>query len=214
MDLGTGGGEFTRDIDIVARLHDFPRSQKWLYKTWEVKVSLLGRDGTARSLKVGKLNRTVSQLKGYRKFGSPDVSLLDIYVCEEGFMGSNGFPPTALRSSISSKVAELRQRGFGYQLLPFEPGTDPEDGVGMFRIPTTWNPLRNTFDLLPATIAGPDQPFSRFAERLNDFFERARQPPQPFNQIVYCRQCRKLHLIRMKNDHFCPSCKDNLILQF
>ena len=88
MDLGTGG-TFTSDMDIIAMLHDFPGSKEWLYKTWEVKVSLLCKDGSALSLKAGKgkLKRTVTQLKAYRKFGSPAVSLIDVYVCEAGFMG-------------------------------------------------------------------------------------------------------------------------------
>jgi len=212
MDLGTGGGEFTRDIDILARLHDFPRSQDWLYKTWEVKVSLLCKDGSARSLKTGKLNRTVSQLKGYKKFGSPSVSLLDVYVCQEGYMGGNIFPPDKLANSISGKIAELRPRGFGYQLLPFEPS---RVGIGMFRIPTEWNPLRNTFDLLPATTHGPEQPFSRLADRLCGFFEQAQERRgKSFNQIVYCRDCRRLQLIRMRDEHVCPDCNADLISQF
>ncbi|MCJ7791003.1 MAG: hypothetical protein MUP49_01085, partial [Dehalococcoidia bacterium] len=70
MDLGTGG-EFTSDIDILARLSDFPHSKEWIYRTWEVKVSLICKDGTARSLKAGKIERTIKQLKAYRDFGSP-----------------------------------------------------------------------------------------------------------------------------------------------
>jgi len=77
MDLGTGGA-FTSDMDIIARLHDFPRSQEWLYKTWEVKVSLLCKDGSGLSLKAGKLKRTVTQLNAYRDFGSPAVSLIHV----------------------------------------------------------------------------------------------------------------------------------------
>src|SRR5256885_11005672 len=92
MDLGTGGA-FTSDIDILARLHNFPLSKEWVYRTWEVKVSLLCKDGTARSLKSGKVGRTMTQLRSYRKFGSPDVSLLDIYLCEAGVMGPHRVPP-------------------------------------------------------------------------------------------------------------------------
>src|SRR5437879_1144149 len=77
MDLGTGG-KFASDIDILARLYDYPRSRDWLYKAWEVKVGLLCKDGTGRSLKAGKTGRTMTQLKAYREFGSPAVSLLDV----------------------------------------------------------------------------------------------------------------------------------------
>jgi hypothetical protein len=68
MDLGTGGA-FTSDIDVIARLHDFPRSQEWLYKTWEVKVSLLCKDGSALSLQSREIekNRHAAQsLSGFR----------------------------------------------------------------------------------------------------------------------------------------------------
>jgi len=64
-DLGTGEA-FTSDIDIIARLRDFPRSKEWLYKTWEVKVGLLYKDGTGRSLKIGKMRKTKTQLNAYR----------------------------------------------------------------------------------------------------------------------------------------------------
>jgi hypothetical protein len=116
MDLGTGGA-FTSDIDIIARLNDFPRSKEWLYKTWEVKVGLLFKDGTGRSLKIGKIRRTKTQLNAYKEFGSPHVSLLDIYIREAGFLEANTFPPPVLHETISSKLDEMRQDGFGYQLL-------------------------------------------------------------------------------------------------
>src|SRR5260370_42266605 len=105
MDLGAGG-RFTGDIDILARLHDFPHSQEWFYKTWEVKVSLLRKDGTARSLKLGKVARTIRQLKAYREFGSPDASLLDIYLCVAPCIWRNNFPPTPLVVSLSAKMSD------------------------------------------------------------------------------------------------------------
>src|ERR1035438_5902832 len=48
MDLATGG-VFTSDIDIIARLSDYPRSKEWIYKTWEVKVGLLSNNGMGHS---------------------------------------------------------------------------------------------------------------------------------------------------------------------
>jgi NADPH-dependent 2,4-dienoyl-CoA reductase/sulfur reductase-like enzyme len=76
------GGKFTSDVDVLARLYEFLRSREWIYKTWEVKVSLLYKDGTARSLKGGETKRTLQQLQAYRHFGSPDVSLLDVYIAK------------------------------------------------------------------------------------------------------------------------------------
>lgn len=126
--------KFTSDIDILARLYDFPRSKEWINKSWEVKVSLLCKNGTARSLKSGKIKRTINQLKAYREFGSPDVSLLDIYLCEAGFLVGNPFPPPSLKSSISRKIHELSRNRFVYQLLTFEHGKVGNDDVGLFAI--------------------------------------------------------------------------------
>lgn len=67
MDLGTGGS-FTSDMDILACLRPLPKSVRdrpsypthsdgSIYRAWEVKVSLLYNDGTARSLKSGKTAR-------------------------------------------------------------------------------------------------------------------------------------------------------------
>jgi hypothetical protein len=213
MDLGTGG-KFTSDIDIIAKLHDFPRSPEWLYKTWEVKVSLLCKDGTARSLKAGKLSRTITQLKAYREFGSPEVSLLDAYICEAGFMRQNAFPPLALSNTLASKIGALNRERFGYQLLPFEHGKDEAGDIGLFALANVQNPVQTTFNLLPAVTAGPQQPFSRLAQRLDDFFEHAAHHPRKHSkQIVFCRDCRELQLISMEEEHTCPGCGTDLIVQ-
>src|SRR6266436_8782064 len=69
MDLGTSGS-FTSDMDVIACLRPLPKSVRErssytphsdgnIYKTWEVKVSLLCGDGTARSLKSGKTSSTI-----------------------------------------------------------------------------------------------------------------------------------------------------------
>jgi len=39
------------------------------------------------------------------------------------------------------------------------------------------------------------------------------EPRKSFKQIIYCRECRQLQLISMKDEHFCPSCKSDLIIQ-
>ncbi len=214
MDLGTGG-RFTSDIDILARLHDFPHSDNWLYETWEVKVTLLCKDGSARSLKSGKLPRTMTQLKAYREFGSPCVSLLDIYVCEAGFMVHNAFPPSSLNGTIIAKLGELSSERFGYQLLPFEHGKNGNDDVGLIAYSNVNKPiLETTFNILPAMESHPREPFARLADRIGEFFEHAPSHPQKsFNQIVFCRNCRNLQLIRIRDVHTCPNCQKDLITQ-
>jgi hypothetical protein len=64
MDLGTGGGTFTSDIDVIACLRPFPGcvSRKPLFKTWGVKVAVLEGAGRIRSLKGGKTRQILVQL--------------------------------------------------------------------------------------------------------------------------------------------------------
>lgn len=213
MDLVTKD-KFTSDIDIFARLSDFPRSRQWFHRTWEVKVSLLCRDGSARSLKVGKTARTRAQLTAYKEFGSPDVSLLDVYVCEDGFMRGNAFPPQSLEESLNKKVKELGGRGFGYQLLPFEHGRDGDDDAGLLAMPSALNPLQTTFKILPAVPSEPGEEFSRLVARIDEFFEQAPGGPQKFRkQVVYCVSCRQLQLTHMRDEHLCPNCGSDLVAQ-
>lgn len=212
MDLGAGG-EFTSDIDILARLSDFPHSQEWFYKTWEVKVSLLCKDGTTRSLKSGKIGRTRKQLEVYREFGSPDVSLLDIYICEAGFMRNNVSPPSSLQNVITAKIAELSKDGFGYRLLIFEHGKDREGDVGLFVMAPEGDPMQTTADILSATQFQPRDPFAKLADRIDQFFEQL-PDPSPSKQIVFCRECRRLQHIKMRDEYTCPNCQSDLILQF
>jgi hypothetical protein len=215
MDLGTGG-EFNSDIDIIARLRDIPPSNKWTYRTWEVKVSLLCKDGTARSLKSGKIERTIKQLRAYRDFGSPDVSLLDIYLCEAGFMGHNVFPTPPVEYAITAKIAELREERFGYQLFVFEHDKDGDVDVGLRVLrPDTMNPLQTTFHVLPAFPFRPRDPFAHLVHRIDQFFEQIPDSSRNYikNQIVFCRNCHRLQYISMRDGYTCPSCQSNLIVQ-
>jgi hypothetical protein len=219
MDLGTGaGGIFTSDIDIIARLHDFPNSKRWIYKTWEVKVSLLQKDGSARSLKAGKTKRTLTQLKAYKEFGAASTTLLDIYVCEDGFLKNNIFPTKEVYDVSHNKRSELSIEGFGYQILPFEHMKEGDTDVGLFAPSGLLGPVRIQgkagIDILSPNDFGHRQPFSRLADDLNEFFERqGDRPRKSFNQIVYCKNCRQLQLIDMKAENECPKCKDNFIVQ-
>jgi hypothetical protein len=214
MDLGTGG-KFTGDIDILARLYDFPRSRNWFYETWEVKVSLLCKNGRIRSLKSGKMGKMMGQLKAYREFGSPSVSLLDTYICEAGFMANNTFPPASIERVIRDRLGKLYKEGFGYQLLPFEHSKDGNADVGLKVYSNRSNPLETRIKMLAARESCPRELFSHLAGHINDFFEDAliKVKKPVFNQILFCRNCRCLQLIRMKETSRCPTCQKDLILQ-
>jgi len=228
MDLGTGGS-FTSDLDVTACLRPLPKSVRgrssypphsdgYIYKTWEVKVSLLCSDGTARSLKSGKTSTTMKQLRAYRRFGSSNVSLLDVYICEAGFMDSNSFPPYPARQAILSKIQDLKNDGFGYQILPFEHDQEGDVDIGLrtFSIPTWYGPPSSNFKLLPATQTAPVDGFGRLMDRLNECYEREvtrRTKGQGFVCVLFCRSCRQLSLKPMRDAHSCGVCGTDLRLQ-
>jgi hypothetical protein len=140
---------------------------------------------------------------------------LDVYLCEAGFMGNNPFPPSILKKSVSKKLAVLSGDHFGYQLLPFEHGKDGDNDVGLSVIRNVSNPIETTMDVLPALVSKPTKPFSHLVGQINRFFEWTKfWRGNHFKQIVFCRNCRKLQLICMREEHMCPTCRSDLIKQF
>jgi len=215
MDLGTGGS-FNSDIDLIARLNYFPLARNvWFFRAWEVKVALLGKDGNAHSLKAGKLSRLMNQLSIYREFGAPDVSLLDVFVCEPGFLQAHRFPTPKVAETLAAKFPALRREGFGYYALAFQltGGSAADPGLsslifGPGPAQTVWNPLA-------ARGGQPTEGYAKLMARLGEFFEHSPdRPSKNFHQIVFCRVCRQLQLIRMRDEHLCPLCRDDLIRQF
>ena len=214
MDLKTGG-KFTSDIDIIACLRSKPQRgvrrdpDELIYKTWEVKVSLLHEDGRASSLKVGKTRRTMKQLNAYRDFGCPEVSLLEIYVCGPGCFRDNTFPPAVVEEVIRERFRELKKGGFGYLIHPFELQRRGDTDIGILA------PGASNFRLLTSANNALREPFSRFAKDLNEFFESETKDraKKSFLWIVFCGRCRRLRLLGSKEQYVCPRCKADLVLQ-
>ena len=224
MDLGTDGS-LDGEIDIIARLRGIPGNplaKGYFYRTWEVKVSLLCKDGTTKSLKVGrgKMRGVVNQLKAYRKFGSPEVSLLDVYLCEAG--GSMSYLPN-IKDSLSAKLSELQRHSFGYHVLPFGYGKreDHDYGLQFFPAPSQLSLHPNPFMQCPvvaflrAPVTHIKPPFSNLAEHIDNFVQEQKQSYRSVfhHTVMFCRECRQLQLIRIKEEYTCPNCGDDLIAQ-
>jgi hypothetical protein len=207
-----GDDAFTSDLDIVACLNDFPDSHGWIFRTWEVKVSLLRKDGKASSLKAGKLPKTLNQLRAYRRFGSPAVSLLDAYVCQAGFFSNNPFPPPSIIATIPEKVDALAREGFGYEVLPFEHGEEAGADVGLSAIGNPLNPFYASIPILQRSVTEPTGPFLKLTILLNNFVESGTGLGD-MRQIVYCRSCRALQRVLMSEEEVCPTCGADLIAQ-
>jgi len=216
MDLRTGG-PFTSDIDILAKLSDFPKSKNWIYRSWEVKVGLIGRDGSTKSLKSGKTARTLTQLKAYRKFGLPSVSLFDVFILEDGFLRANMVPPESVLKVMDVKINELREGRFGYRTLFFEHKN--RDGIDCGLKVPPWSIGGSVFGdptvrLLSVPDEAPRDPFLKLASRLDEFFESQPSTPKKMSKrIIFCRACKKLALIDTADEFVCPECGDLLITQ-
>jgi hypothetical protein len=226
MDIGTCGS-FDGEIDIIARLRGIPGNplaKGNFYRTWEVKVSLICKDGTTKSMKAGKgkVRAVVNQLKAYRNFGAPEVSLLDVYLCEAG--DSMRYLSNILKS-LSAKLHQLKENGFGYHVLPFGYGKRDNHDYGLRFIPAppqlSLHP--NHFMQLPviaflrAPVTDSRPPFSNLAERIDGFVEEQKDKRAYKgvfkHTVMFCRQCRKLQLILIREEYTCPNCGDNLIAQ-
>ena len=69
---------YSGDIDLMVCTLSTPLEPPGVfYKSWETKLVLIDKSGRPRSLKRGKTLGILNQLKTQRKFGSPDVSLLE-----------------------------------------------------------------------------------------------------------------------------------------
>jgi hypothetical protein len=102
--------QFRGDLDLIACLRSKPSEGRFLkYLSWEVKVALIDKLGRAKSLKGGKTPDIVQQLKIHRNFGSPEASLLEMFVCEDGPISLKTFPsPTVLAVIAASVILVIR----------------------------------------------------------------------------------------------------------
>ena len=206
---------FEGDIDLIACLRrGRGAAADWIYRTWEAKVALVDNQGRPRSLKGGKTRGLLTQLKTYRRFGCPDISLLELYVCEAGYLASHRFPPEAAANVIRSRMAALAPESFGYHVLPFEHGKDGDDDVGLL----VWRPgdpmAPAATPLLGSRRVQPAQPFVALTEHLSRFAEAEslrRQVRLGFCVVTYCCDCRELVLLSMKGRCVCYRCGGDLI---
>jgi hypothetical protein len=206
---------FDGDIDLIVCLRNGRgATADWIYKTWEIKVALVDNRGRPRSMKSGKTRGLLTQLANYRRFGCPDISLLELYVCESGYFATHKFPPDAAADVIRSRMAALAPESFGYQVLPFEHGKDGDVDVGLL-IQRASNPMAPaTTQLLRSARKQPAQPFIGLTERLKEFGEVesvTRRVRLGFCVITYCYDCRELVLLSMKGRCECYRCGGDLI---
>ena len=218
MSLVQGGGH--GELDIIAKLKYPPRSKDtWFYRTWEVKVSLLCNDGTAKSLKAGKLPDVLTQMRNYRRFGASSVTLLDLYLCQVGTIDSGGFFSDPLQDLIKEKRAQLAEEGYGYQVIPFEHHQRDGGDYGLrviefehrsapgYRPVTSWAGAVSANTFLTSEATAAEGHFATLVAKVDAFYEGSDSKEGSLRQqITFCETCRNLQLIRMREQSSCPSC--------
>jgi hypothetical protein len=213
------------DLDLLLALRDLPgRKPVRIYETFELKTTLISRDGRASSLKAGhsKTRQLLGQLAKYRQVGSPSVSLMDIYICESGFFGRSNSMPGEVMNAIRKKLDVLKPYDYGYSILVMEFDTraetssNPERYFGLRTLSSGGYAGSPIFHLNPPRRTADGSPFADLVQRIEEFVEReiARGDTQLGRCIVtYCRQCRTLIVVDHKREYRCRKCGDALALQ-
>jgi len=180
------------------------------YKSWEIKLMLVDKSGKPRSLKSNKTEGILNQLKTHRKFGSPDVSLLELYLHEAGSKAFEFFPQEEVFLVVEKRAKELQKHLFGYQVLPFgHQKNESNEDFGIFALPNQFQRGKPTVDLLRATKTAPRGAFLELAQHLSLFAEsesKRLSKPLGFVVVTYCRVCRKLCLIHKRDEVCCYRC--------
>jgi hypothetical protein len=188
-----------------------PREKPFVfYKTWEIKLMLIDKAGRPRSLKRNRTGDILNQLKIHRKFGSPDVALLELYLHETKSKTFEFFPTAEVCSVVESRVKELKKQMFGYQVLPFGYGINSQaEDLGTWALVHPLQNVRQCFELLRSVKTEPKGGFLNLAQYLWAFAEsESKRLSKPLGYVViaYCPACKKLCLIHRNEDACCYYC--------
>ena len=202
------------DIDLIAHLMEPPLHQNneppSFYRTWEVKVSLLDKEAKALSLKrIGRTEKIIKQMQKTRKYGAPNVSLLELFVLEDGFFSRHNFPPTEVASVMKSRYLELNKNNFGYQVLPFEHEQLGDIDYGLKSLSHTYNPFQSSIRLIEPTSLTIQAPFINLVKQLNDFYGKCKTPEKyglSERVISFCKSCKELTMVYPDHSIICSKC--------
>jgi hypothetical protein len=200
---------FYGDIDLMVCTLSTPMEPPGIfYKTWEVKLMLVDNSGKPHSLKSNKTEGILKQLKIHREFGSPAVSLLDLYLHEARAL--KFFPAKDVFYVMEKRAKGLQKQLFGYDVLPFAHGKDDQgEDFGIFSLPNPFQPRHARFSLLRPVRTEAKGAFLELAQYLSAFAEsesKRLSKPLGFVVVTYCRVCRGLCLIHKRDAVCCYRC--------
>jgi hypothetical protein len=212
LDLLPDSG-FRGDIDLMACTRGTPFERRGYYfKTWEIKLMLVDKTGKPHSLKSNKTRDIVRQLTIQRKFGSPSVSLLELYLHESGSPALPRFPLRDVARVVVNRASALANENFGYQVLPFGHHIGPHgEDYGLYTTNSSspFHPHGPSIPIVYGRRTKVVGEFRRLATYLAWFAENESlrlSKPMGFVVVTLCRECRKLCLISKKDFVACYRC--------
>lgn len=213
------------DIDLMMSLLAPPQQNfTQLYETWEIKTTLLSKDGRLRSSKSSpsKQKQLLGQMKKYRGIGSPCHGLLELFIYEDQTMEEHGGPTREAMHLMLERAEILLPDRFGYRVIHFE--HDRNDESRGFRP----NFLGLKVHIFPPPVSSPTPvvlgpmttpmaaPLSELANLLEAFVKSeiaSRRIAYGNCVVTYCYDCRRLLAISPKGKYSCPHCNADLTLQ-
>jgi len=203
---------FYGDLDLTACLRPHKSESGSLkYLSWEVKLILIDKIGRPRSLKRGKTQDIVKQLKIHRRFGSPEPSLLEMFLCEDSPVSLKHFPSPAVFEVMRNRADALQRGKFGYKILPFQHGRHDDKDFGTFTVQHPFSHLQTISTIVRPMRTPASGAFLELMQVLGEFADSRKS--LGFFVIVFCKDCRHLGSIRMQDDAICPNCGSFLVTQ-
>jgi hypothetical protein len=145
---------------------------------------------------------------------------LEIHLCEAGTLGHLEYPSDEVANAAQDRGHALAEKGFGYQILPFEHENVGDVDVGLRALQSSLSPIQTTINLEEPAVTPVGADFAALVQKLDAFYEEKTSDLRDGNsanmrnlQITYCGSCRGLQLVNFRQSRSCPTCGSDLIEQ-
>ena len=213
------------DLDLVLSLKGDPSQDfRQLYETWEVKTTLISRDGRVSSSKSSpaKMNQLLGQMKKYRHTGSPCVGLLELFIYEDGALEGLQGPPSTVFNLIEQRRSLLARDQLGYRMIHLEHNRDhesqsiPDYYLGLKVVLFSDSP-RDAAPLVSAPRTTEDNEPFRSLTKLLEAFVNSEVEKGNIRYgncaVTFCHACERLITLSPRGVCVCRYCNADLISQ-
>jgi hypothetical protein len=195
------------DIDLLFAMRVYnagatPRFSR-IYRCFELKTSKVARDGTVKSLKEGKITKTLGQCQKLCRIGAPQVFLLEAFIAEAGYSQmSNGRMPDPVRESVAKKYDRMTSTNYGYVTMALEQieGYSEEDTGVLWPAAT----------IKEASTSAIGQSFQEIISAIETYISHIGGAGYS-TVITYCNGCRELTSVHAQGPYMCHKCGQPLI---